>query len=262
MDLLKLNRAPVSQVGAVRLVLLPISFLSLFCALALLTSVIGMRGERQRQAEAGGAESEADFGPGNTPGPIEENTEVVFGPHECIIFASSKGAYPAFIQEVLRAAAHLHTNPNFLMAIMCLETGCTFSPSIPNQAGSGAVGLIQFMPRTAANLGTSTAQLARLSAAQQVFWVEKYFIAVGGCCGRIRSVEDAYCTTFYPRAITWPNSVNIFCHPQKGYTQNRGFDHDHDGCISKGEVTSTARARYDQGIRRCQHRSTATREVS
>ena len=41
-----------------------------------------------------------------------------------------------------------------LMAVMSFETGGTFNPGIRNAAGSGATGLIQFMPSTAAGLGT------------------------------------------------------------------------------------------------------------
>lgn len=35
------------------------------------------------------------------------------------------------------------------MACMAFETGETFSPNEPNKADSGAVGLIQFMPKVA-----------------------------------------------------------------------------------------------------------------
>ena len=38
------------------------------------------------------------------------------------------------------------------MAVMSFETGGTFDPGIRNAAGSGATGLIQFMPSTAAGL--------------------------------------------------------------------------------------------------------------
>jgi soluble lytic murein transglycosylase-like protein len=58
-----------------------------------------------------------------------------------------------FQEKVVQIAERLGTNPNFLMAVMSFETGGTFSPSVRNQAGSGAVGLIQFMPRTAQGLG-------------------------------------------------------------------------------------------------------------
>src|SRR5205085_3198990 len=65
----------------------------------------------------------------------------------------------AFKDKVVQIASDLGTNPNFLMAVMSFESGGTFSPSIKNAAGSGAVGLIQFMPPTAKGLGTSTAAL-------------------------------------------------------------------------------------------------------
>ena len=43
-----------------------------------------------------------------------------------------------------------------------------------NAAGSGATGLIQFMPNTAEGLGTSTGELAGMSRARQMHYVEKY----------------------------------------------------------------------------------------
>src|SRR3546814_174031 len=48
-------------------------------------------------------------------------------------------------------AEELGLNPDDLMACIAWESGETFSPSIKNMAGSGATGLIQFMPTTAGN---------------------------------------------------------------------------------------------------------------
>jgi hypothetical protein len=59
------------------------------------------------------------------------------------------------------------------MAAMAFETGGSFSPAVPNKAGSGAVGLIQFMPSTAKGLGTSTEALKKMSAVQQLDFVKK-----------------------------------------------------------------------------------------
>ena len=55
----------------------------------------------------------------------------------------------AFRNKVIEIADRLLIDPNFLMAIMSFETGATFDPKIKNAAGSGATGLIQFMPTTA-----------------------------------------------------------------------------------------------------------------
>src|ERR1051325_1898334 len=57
-----------------------------------------------------------------------------------------------FRAKVMAIAERLETNPNFLMAVMCFESGRTFRPDIRNPA-SGAVGLIQFMEPTAKGLG-------------------------------------------------------------------------------------------------------------
>ena len=59
-------------------------------------------------------------------------------------------------------------DPDDLMACMAWETGRTFRADIKNAAGSGATGLIQFMPATAKALGTSTAELAKMSAEDQL----------------------------------------------------------------------------------------------
>ncbi len=50
---------------------------------------------------------------------------------------------------------------NHLMAAMVFESGESFSLAIKNAAGSGARGFIQFIPRTAQDLGTTTAELAK-----------------------------------------------------------------------------------------------------
>ena len=61
----------------------------------------------------------------------------------------------AFRRKVLEIADRLLIDPNFLMAIMSFESGATFDPNIKNAAGSGATGLIQFMPSTAKSTMTA-----------------------------------------------------------------------------------------------------------
>src|ERR1051325_8702175 len=94
----------------------------------------------------------------------------------------------AFRQKVIQIAANLQIDPNFLMAIMSFESGASFSPSKQNAAGSGAVGLIQFMPKTAKNLGTSTQELAGMTAVRQLDFVELYFMPFKG---RLKTIEHA-----------------------------------------------------------------------
>lgn len=103
-----------------------------------------------------------------------------------------------FRTRVIRIASFLETDPSFLMACMAFETGGTFSPSIRNAAGSGAVGLIQFMPQTALALGTTSEALARMSAFEQLLYVESYFRPRRG---KLKKLSDVY------MAILWPGAI-------------------------------------------------------
>ena len=58
----------------------------------------------------------------------------------------------SFQQKVEEIEQRLRMAPGSLLAVMRFETGGTFDPAERNRAGSGATGLIQFMPSTAKNL--------------------------------------------------------------------------------------------------------------
>jgi hypothetical protein len=62
--------------------------------------------------------------------------------------------------------------PEWLANLIYFETGGTFNPSIKNSIG--ATGLIQFIPSTARDLGTTTSKLAKMSVSQQLDYVDKY----------------------------------------------------------------------------------------
>jgi hypothetical protein len=81
----------------------------------------------------------------------------------------------AFKQKVFKICKNLSINPDHLMACMAFESGGTFSPSKRNAAGSGAVGLIQFMDKTARSLDTTPDALAIMTAEQQLDYVERTF---------------------------------------------------------------------------------------
>lgn len=79
----------------------------------------------------------------------------------------------SFRKELHRVAQNLKVPTQWLADLMAFETSGTFSTSISNPNG-GARGLIQFMPETAAELGTSTEALGRMSRTEQMKYVEKY----------------------------------------------------------------------------------------
>jgi hypothetical protein len=153
---------------------------------------------------------------------------------------------PGFKRKVLAITARLEIAPDFLMSCMAFESGETFSPSIRNAAGSGAVGLIQFMPSTARGLNTSSAALAAMSAESQLDYVERYFRPYKG---RIRTIEDIYMTILFPRAIGKVADYVLFSGETKAYAQNKGLDADGNRSVSKYEAAAAVRAKYHKGLR-------------
>lgn len=100
-----------------------------------------------------------------------------------------------FVSKLKQVSKALKINPNWLVAVMFKESG--ISPVAPNKM-SGATGLIQFMPDTAKGLGTTTDQLKRMSAIDQLDYVYKYYKPY---TGKIKNYTDLYSVTFYPYMI-------------------------------------------------------------
>lgn len=124
-----------------------------------------------------------------------------------------------------------------LMTCMAWESGRTFSPSVRNMAGSGATGLIQFMPATARGLGTTTAALAVMTAEDQLNYVWKYFAPFKG---RLKTLSDLYMAILWPAAVGKPESAELWDRNTQPttYRQNAGLDANRDGSITKGEAAA------------------------
>ena len=152
---------------------------------------------------------------------------------------------PGFRARVTSIALELQVSVDFLMAAMAFESAGTFSPSVPNAAGSGAVGLIQFMPATAKALGTTTAVLAAMSASQQLDYVRLYFLPYRN---RLRTLEDVYMAILYPAAIGKGAAHVLFSSGTTAYWQNAGLDSDGDGSVTVGEAAAKVRLQYERGL--------------
>lgn len=133
---------------------------------------------------------------------------------------------------------------SYLMACMGFESGETFSSAIKNAAGSGAVGLIQFMPATARGLGTTAAELASMSAVQQLAYVEKYFEPYAN---RIKDLPSMYMAILMPKYVSSPGSTIIFS-GGIAYRQNSGLDANKDGMITKDEAAGKVQAKFVRGM--------------
>lgn len=153
-----------------------------------------------------------------------------------------------FAKAVFALCQHLRWHPehaSWLMACMAFESGRTFSPSVRNAAGSGAVGLIQFMPTTAKWLGTTTENLALLSAESQLYYVGKYFAT---WAPRIHSLTDMYMAILLPKYIGQPDDAVLFSEGVS-YRQNAGLDANRDGKVTKGEAAARVTAMLSEGLK-------------
>jgi hypothetical protein len=135
-------------------------------------------------------------------------------------------------------------HPSWLMACMAFESGETFSPSVRNAAGSGAVGLIQLMPSTAAELHVTVDDLARMSALAQLAYVQQYFRRYAP---RIASLSDMYMAILLPKYVGKPGDSVLFSEGV-AYRQNAGLDANHDGRITKDEATAKVAAKLQRGL--------------
>lgn len=155
---------------------------------------------------------------------------------------------PIFRDKVRAISARLGNDPNDLMTCMAFESGKSFSPSKKNAAGSGATGLIQFMPATAKALGTTTAALALMTAEQQLDWVEKYFQPYKG---KLSSLADLYMAILWPAAVGKPMEYVLWDKATRPttYRQNAGLDANKDGVITKAECSAKLYAIKAEGQR-------------
>lgn len=134
--------------------------------------------------------------------------------------------------------------PSWLMACIAFESAATFSPSIRNAAGSGATGLIQFMPKTAEGLGTTTDALAAMTAVEQLDYVKAYFKPYAS---KIKSLADMYMAILLPKAVGMPDDYKLFSEGA-GYRQNAGLDANNDGIITKIEAAGRVQATLWKGM--------------
>ena len=141
-----------------------------------------------------------------------------------------------FLKEVKKAAKEINCNYKDLLALLNSES--SLNPKAINSR-TKAAGLLQFMPSTAKDLGTSTEEILNMSATEQLVYVVKYFKIhkkIAGFKPNARlDAADLYALTFLPgrakREILTDSS-------EKYYKHNKGLDLDRDGKITKTELAA------------------------
>ena len=149
-----------------------------------------------------------------------------------------------FQQGVTDLAKKYNLNEEDLYGVMSFESAGSFDPAKKNMQGSGATGLIQFMPSTARGLGTSTNQLAGMTRTQQLKYVDKYFANKGIEGGNL---DDLYMSILFPVAVGKPDNFVLFGkgamsgYQGVAYDQNAGLDTNGDGSVTKKEAAASVR---------------------
>ncbi|MDP1824069.1 MAG: peptidoglycan-binding protein [Archangium sp.] len=169
-----------------------------------------------------------------TPTPPTSNTSTA---RELEAMAVQKHG-PEFLQKVKEMAARLGVKPEWVLAVMKNESGMSTTAKNPN---GGATGLIQFMPATARGLGTTTEALSKMSALEQLKYVEKYYAPFKG---KINSGTDLYMATFWPAGVGKPDSYNIG--GAEVARVNKIFDLDKNGQITAGEFRQYYAKRFPE----------------
>lgn len=137
-----------------------------------------------------------------------------------------------FTEKVNNIACQLDIESNWLMFVMWFES--RLNPQEVNPI-SGATGLIQFMPSTAIDLGTTTDMLRRMSNVQQLDYVLAYLKPYKG---RMKNWFDVYLAVFYPKAMGNPDFVIT---PDIVAKQNKIFDLNGNLDISVSEIRTVLR---------------------
>lgn len=170
-------------------------------------------------------------------------------PHqsEVLKIAWGKKVSQTFKERVLWIADALGCDANHLMACMAWESAETFRPDIKNAAGSGATGLIQFMPRTARGLGTTTEALAKMTPEDQLRYVYEYFKP---WAGRLLNLGDVYMAILWPKAVGQPDHYVLFDKKKTPTTfrQNAGLDVNKDGLVTRAECLVKVNQKLAKGL--------------
>lgn len=104
-----------------------------------------------------------------------------------------------FVDKVVDISQKLWIMPDWLMAVMELETAGTFDPSITNSLGY--TGLIQFGQAAANEVGTTQNRLRAMDGCTQLSFVYSYLQKF---TGEMKSLHDVYLAVFFPVAIGKP----------------------------------------------------------
>lgn len=133
-------------------------------------------------------------------------------------------------------SVRLNCRPEDLKALILSESGGNSAA----QNKSGATGLIQFMPSIAKEFGTTTNELKKMPAEEQLDYVEKYLASRKSNVGFKKNdkldASTLYCLVLCPSYAKKGSQEALYVKGSKNYSANKGLDKDRDGKITKIEL--------------------------
>lgn len=156
--------------------------------------------------------------------------------------AKRQGYGKEFLDKVKQVAKNLNCNYRDLLAVMNSES--SIKADAQNKNG-GATGLIQFMPKTAQGLGTSTNALKNMTPVQQLDYVERCIRQskrMAGFADNERlSGGQLYALVFLPARA---KKEVLTAQGEVYYAPNKGLDANKDGKITKSELDARVKRFY------------------
>jgi len=148
----------------------------------------------------------------------------------------------AFLSEVARLSKKYNVNPADMLAVFASES--RFDPAADN---GSHVGLIQFSQDSASIVGKTQAELKKMSRAEQMKYVEKYFDYWG--VPKNATAGHLYAVVFAPAYANKSADFQLYLSPSSAYESNAPLDTNNDGAITIRELGGrTRRKKSEFGI--------------
>ncbi len=147
-----------------------------------------------------------------------------------------------FEDKVRATAKELSVPPEWLMAVMYSES--KFDASVSNHRGSGATGLIQWMPTTAKDFDITVEKLRNLNHVEQLDYVYDYLDRVRRKYKQYETLTELYLAILYPKAIGEDYCYTMYAKPSEAYKLNIGLDIDKDGRVTVKDIDDRMKKMY------------------
>ncbi|MGB1205312.1 MAG: hypothetical protein ACPG5B_06695 [Chitinophagales bacterium] len=164
----------------------------------------------------------------------------------------------AYKTKLTSVATELNVPVQALQEVMYFESG---NDHYAENIKSGAVGSIQFLPKTLKQLGTSRDTLCEMLPIEQLDYVLKYYQQFSRTEYPINTAGDLYLLTLYPAMVRDPTRTIFATQKQRRYQQNKIFDINRNGIITRQEIvrcfSEKVKEMPNSNFKKCKHKKIA-----